>query len=141
MQISSGATELTGYFTWMSNDGIARTSVKPIIDITLTHTFENTAGITALFKGQKFALLIDTRPIKLIFCEAMQHFTLRNRKTKTNSFGALTGLSISRIIGNFYLGLNKPPVPAKLFENEANAIPWLKQFCTYNYGTQQQRTI
>lgn len=141
MQISSCATELTGYFTWMSNDGIACTSVKPIIDIALTYTLGNTTGITALFKGQKFALLIDTQPIKLIFCEAMQHFTLRNRKTKTNSFGALTGSSISRIIGNFYLGLNKPTVPAKLFENEANAIPWLKQFCTYNYGTQQQRTI
>ncbi len=34
----------------------------------------------------------------------------------------------SRIIGNFFLGINKPSVPTKLFNEKNKAIEWLKQF-------------
>lgn len=34
--------------------------------------------------------------------------------------------AISRIIGNFLIGLNKPPIPVKIFTDKDKAIQWLK---------------
>jgi hypothetical protein len=40
---------------------------------------------------------------------------------------AMVGASpIARVIGNFFLGLNRPPVPVRLFATDAEAIAWLK---------------
>ena len=33
-----------------------------------------------------------------------------------------------KIIGNFYLRINKPPIPTKIFSTEGEAIEWLLQF-------------
>ncbi len=33
-----------------------------------------------------------------------------------------------RIIGNFYMSVNKPVKPTAFFEDEENAVNWLKQF-------------
>lgn len=36
--------------------------------------------------------------------------------------------SLSTMIGNFFLSVNKPIVPSKLFTNEEDAKKWLKQY-------------
>ena len=61
--------------------------------------------------------------------EARHHFSVKDRDSKTCAFGILIGSTTSRVLGNFYLGINKPTVPTKLFDNEEEAIKWLKQFC------------
>lgn len=130
MEIPTHATEAKGYYTWMGNDGIARTCVKPNIDIILEHAIENTKIVTSFFADKKFPILIDARNIKSMSYEARHHFSAHGRDTKTNAFGIIIGSSISRVLGNFYLGINKPAVPTKLFDNEQDAINWLRQFCS-----------
>ncbi|HRF99613.1 MAG TPA: hypothetical protein PKZ75_00770 [Bacteroidia bacterium] len=129
MEIPKYANDLKGYYTWMGEDGIARTSVKPNIDIVLEHAVENSAVVTSFFKDKKFPILIDARNIKSMSYEARHHFSAHGRETKTNAFGIIIGSPISRVLGNFYLGINKPAVPTKLFDNEEDATKWLKQFC------------
>ena len=129
MEIPKYANDLKGYYTWMGEDGIARTSVKPNIDIVLEHAVENSAVVTSFFKEKKFPILIDARNIKSMSYEARHHFSAHGRETKTNAFGIIIGSPISRVLGNFYLGINKPAVPTKLFDNEHDATDWLKHFC------------
>lgn len=129
MEIPTHATEVGGYYTWMGSDGIARTRVKPNIDIVLEHAMENTKIVTSFYVDKKFPILIDARGIKSMSYEARHHFSAHGRDTKTNAFGIVIGSTISRVLGNFYLGINKPAVPTKLFDNEHDAISWLKQFC------------
>lgn len=128
MQIPATATELQGYFTWMGEDGIARTRVKPNVDITLDMAIENTKVVTSFYTDKKFPILIDSRGIKSMSYEARKHFSARGRDTKTSAFGIVIGSTVSRVLGNFYLGINKPAVPTKLFDSEEAALEWLKQF-------------
>lgn len=128
MQIPKEAIELKGYFTWMGKDGIARTCVKPEIDITLEMAVENSKTVNGLFVDRKFPILIDSRPIKSMSYEARHHFSVRGRETNTCAFGIIIGSTVSRVLGNFYLGIHKPTVPTKLFDNEEAALQWLKQF-------------
>lgn len=38
----------------------------------------------------------------------------------------VVGSPLSRAIGNFFLGLNKPAMPMRLFTDEDEAVGWLK---------------
>jgi hypothetical protein len=35
---------------------------------------------------------------------------------------------VSRVIGNFFIGLNRPRLPMRLFVSEAEALAWLQTF-------------
>ena len=119
---------LTAYTTWMGQDGIVRTKVKPHAEVTIKEAIENSIAVNSYFSQKKYPLLIDSRHIKSISKEARDHFSVRDRETGINSFAVLIDSPLSRIIGNFFMGLNKPSVPAKLFTNEQEAIDWLKQY-------------
>ncbi|MBL7917430.1 MAG: hypothetical protein JNM96_03475 [Bacteroidia bacterium] len=128
MKIPESAIENRGYFTWMGEDGIARTCVKENAEITLELAKENTESVNTLYQGKKFPILIDSRGIKSMSRDAREHFSTKGRDPKTNAFGIIIGSPISRVLGNFYLGINKPSVPTKLFNTEEEALDWLKQF-------------
>jgi len=120
--------EIAKYYTWMGNDGIVRTVAKAGAEITLEDAKENTVAVETFYYGKTYPLLIDGRKVKSISKEARDHFSLKGRKSTVSSFAILVKSPLSRIIGNFFMGLNKPTVPVKLFDDEKEAIKWLKQF-------------
>lgn len=129
MEIPSNiqVTEITAYFTWMGKDGIARTKVKPQAEITLVEAKENSIVVNSLSPGNLYPLLIDSRDIKTISKEARDFFSMNNRESNVSAFAIIIHSPISRVIGNFFMGLNKPRVPARLFNSEKEAVKWLKE--------------
>lgn len=126
--LNKNVIEVSKFYTWMGNDGIARTQVKPGAEISLSDARENTAAVEKLYKGYKFPLLVDTRKVSYVSKEARDHFSIGDRDTVVNSFALVINSPLSRIIGNFFMGLNKPSVPMKLFNSEQEAVKWLKKF-------------
>ena len=122
------AAKLQDFYTWMAEDGICRTVAKPGAEITITSASENSLIINAFQSAKKFPLLVDSRNIKSITREARSHFSTNGRETKINCIALMVKSPLSRVIGNFFLGLNKPSVPSRLFEEESDAINWVKQF-------------
>jgi hypothetical protein len=119
--------ELEAYYTWMGNDGIARTKVKRDAEVSITDAKKNSEAVNSL-PGERFPLIVDTRQIKSISKEAREYFSMNNRDSCVTAFAIIIDSPISRIIGNFFMSLNKPRVPAKLFNEEASAIKWLKGY-------------
>ena len=76
----------------------------------------------------KYPILVNLKEIKSISKEARDHFSMQNRTPGITAIGLLIKSPASRIIGNFFLGLNKSTVPVRLFTNEEKAVLWLKQF-------------
>lgn len=126
MEVPKNAFDLAGYWTWMGEEGVARTRVKPNIEITIDHAIENTKTITSFYINKKFPVLVDTRGIKSISQEAREHFSGHGREAKASALGIIIKSPVSRVIGNFFLGVNKPAVPTRLFDNEDDALTWLK---------------
>jgi hypothetical protein len=110
----------------MGADGIARTKVKENAEVTLQDARENSALVNSFFIDEKFPLLIDSRGIKSISREARSFFTTNGRETNTIAFAILIDSAVSKVVGNFFLGINKPAVPTKLFLEENDAINWLR---------------
>lgn len=40
----------------------------------------------------------------------------------------VVGSPVSRVIGNFFVGLNRPKYPHKIFDDPAQAVTWLRGF-------------
>lgn len=127
MNIPDTAHNLTCYFTWMGEDGIARTKVKPGSEVKLEHAQENSITVNSFYIDRKYPLLIDARGIRSITRDARNFFTTNGRQTNTLGFAIIIDSSVSKVVGNFFLGINKPAVPTKLFLDESNAVDWLSK--------------
>lgn len=128
MLIPDHAIETKLFWTWMDSNGICHTKTKKLAEIDIPEAKENTEAVYSFYIGKKFPLLIDAREVKSISREARQHFSTEGRETCTNAFGIIVKSSLSRVIGNFFMGINKPPLPTKLFDKEEDAVMWLLQF-------------
>jgi hypothetical protein len=103
------------------------TKVKPGSEIELEDAKENTAAVIKISGGANFPILVDLREIKSISKEARDHFSMKGRKPNVTAIAMLISSPVSRIIGNFFLGLNQPIVPTRLFTSESEAIYWMKR--------------
>jgi len=116
------------FVTAVDERGICWVIVKQNAIITLREAEENTAFVIELGNGEIMPMLVDTRGISTISKEARDHFSMRGRKGYVNSIAILTGNPLSKVVGNFFLGLNKPSVPTKLFTQEEKAVEWLNEY-------------
>lgn len=126
MNVPQHARELTCFYTWKGEDGIVRTKVKPGADVTVEYAKENSEAVNALYTDRKFPLLIDSRGIRSMTRDARNQFTTKGRETNTMAFAIIIDSAVSKVVGNFFLGINKPAVPTRLFDNETQAEAWLK---------------
>ncbi|MCB0409645.1 MAG: hypothetical protein KDD29_05465 [Flavobacteriales bacterium] len=127
MKAPNNCIELKCFWTWMGDDGVVRTKVKPDSEVVLEDAKENSIAVNS-FSGTKYSMLVDTREIKSITKEARNHFSMNNRESKVVAFAMLIKSPLSKVIANFFLGLNKPRVPVKIFTNEKKAIDWCKTY-------------
>ena len=128
MNIPDTARNLTCYFTWMGEDGIARKKVKHGSEVKLEHAQENSVVVNSFYVDRKFPLLIDARGIKSMEREARTFFTTNGRTTNTLAFAIIIDSSVSKAVGNFFMAISKPGIPTKLFLDEQSALEWLRKF-------------
>ena len=115
------------FHTSLEKDGYIYTRVKPGSEIQLQDAKDNTAAVIKVSGDSNFPILVDLREIKSISKEARDHFSMRGRKPHVTAIAMLVKSPVSRIIGNFFLGLNRPTVPTRLFNQEKEAILWMKR--------------
>ncbi len=56
----------------------------------------------------------------------------------TIAFALVFSSSIGRVLGNFFIQVDKPQYPTKLFTNEEEAVTWLMQFKSLPEGKNDQ---
>ena len=127
MIIPENKIELRCYYTWMGGDGIARTKVKPKSEVIIDDAKENSLAVNS-FDLTSYPLIIDTTEIKSIAKEARDYFSMKDRGSKVMVLAIIIKSPLSKIIANFFMGLNKPVVPVKLFTDEETAIDWCKSY-------------
>lgn len=126
MKVPTNAIEVTCYYTWLAADGVCRTKVKLGANVTLKEARENSDAVNSFYKDDKFPLLIDARGIRSMTRDARNQFSLKGRDSGVKAFAIIIDSAISKVVGNFFMGINKPIVPARLFTNEEDALNWLK---------------
>jgi hypothetical protein len=91
---------------------------------------ENLAVIFQLVRGHQAPVMVDLRPIRSQSAEARAVFAGPEATRVTLAVGLVIDSPVSRVLGNFYLGFNKPQTPSRLFTSVADADAWLSGFLT-----------
>jgi len=120
--------ETTNAKVWLREDGITQAVYEPNSRDTLITAKENIAVNKKLHEGKKKPILIDYRNIKSQDKAARDYFASDEVAEIDSAIAILIDSGFSKVIGNFYMGLNKPKAPTKLFTSEENAIEWLKGY-------------
>lgn len=112
---------------WLEDDGIVRVINLPRSETRLKEAIQNVHA-TEIFGDEKRPVFIDISRIKSASRGAREYFAGSEASKRTTVMAILVGSSTSRVIGNFFLGLNKPKYPIKLFCSEKKALDWLKSY-------------
>lgn len=78
-------------------------------------------------KGISYPVLIDMRNLRSVTKEAREYMAGKGAELITAG-ALLINSSLTRILGNIFLQINKPPRPSRLFSDKEEAKAWLKQF-------------
>ena len=76
----------------------------------------------------KTRVLNDMTKVTAISKEARDYFANARTASIQRATALLIGSPVSRVIVNFFMGLNKPISPSRLFTDPEQAIQWLRTF-------------
>ena len=111
----------------LRTDGILVYLPKPNLKIDLD------AARKILVYGKKVVdhpvpVLVHMGLIRRVSREARALFASDEYTQLAAQSALLVSSPVSRVIGNFFVGLNKPLYPLQLFTDENDAVVWLKEF-------------
>lgn len=78
--------------------------------------------------GGRRPILVDINNIKTVSKESRGIYSSEETAKCLSAAALLIGNPVSRIMGNFYLGINKTSMPVKMFTGSDEAVTWLKTF-------------
>jgi hypothetical protein len=111
---------------WLVEDGIVRMEFKPRTRMGLEDSRWAIKLMKELCGGRRCCLLIEPRNLQSVSWEARDYVSGKEAKALIISIAAIVSSPLSRVLGSFFLGLNKPSYPTKLFTSESEALQWLR---------------
>ena len=110
------------------DDGIIFQKLLPDAIETLETAKEVSDIIEKLSGGEKCLFLADASNIKYMERDARVYYSSSEQSKRLyRGVAVISNTSIGKIIGNFFLGFNKPPFPFKMFTSGDEAVVWLKE--------------
>ncbi|MEQ1832032.1 MAG: hypothetical protein ABL977_03170 [Candidatus Eisenbacteria bacterium] len=109
-------------------DGIIYGCFHDGAEVTGPDARENLAGIADFTRGRQLPVLVDLRPIRSQSAEARGVFAGPEATAVTAAVALVFDSPLTRVLGNFYLGFNRPETPTRLFNSVSEAEDWLRTF-------------
>jgi hypothetical protein len=104
------------FFVYKDNSSIDLNAAKQIVNDRIQ------------FQGKvAYPIYCDIRGMKKAD-KAARDFLAKEGSSYTKGVAIIVDSPMTKIIGNFYLGLNKPTTPTKMFTDKQEALAFLKQF-------------
>ncbi len=125
MSESDGAVDTPKFRMWLRSDGIVHLVWRSEAVMELDDAIAATDTMTRLTSGRSAPLLVDAYDAGSQSRLARAEFVRRGDLATAVAVLVLTPLS--RMMGNFFLSVNKPTTLTRLFEDEDLAIEWLRE--------------
>lgn len=109
----------------LESDGILYIECLPETVMSLDDARESTRLGAELVQGDPKPLLCDLTNVVKMSQECRQHFAGAEHARIFSKCALVVTSPLSRIIGNFFLGANKPLKPTRLFTNREEGLQWL----------------
>ena len=110
------------------DEGIVRGRFHDGAEVGLADAQENLDLMARLVNGHRMPVLVDLRPVRSQSADARAYFAGPAAAEVTVAVALLIESPLSRVVGSFFLGFNRPQTPAKLFTSVEDAEKWLVSF-------------
>jgi len=111
---------------WLRPDGVVQLVWAPRVAMALEDAVAAVEAMAQLTGGRQCPLLVDVHEQGPMDRPARAEFTRRG--DLVSAVALIVGTPLSRMMGNFFLGVSKPMAPTRLFDDEATALIWLREF-------------
>jgi hypothetical protein len=111
----------------LRSDGIVEQRVVAKGTQTLDMARENVAAFQRLAAGVARPLLVDMRINFATGPGVREYYASKEALEGCAAMAMLVASSTSRMIGNFFLTMNAPAVPCRMFTDEKEAVGWLRK--------------
>lgn len=118
--------EVRTHLIWLEDDGIVRVKVKPNIEISLQDAQVAIRAVSNVCGGKRCPALVDMRGLVGMDRGARLYFAGEETAKVESAAALIIESPLSKAVGNFFMGLNKPIIPTRLFTSEEAALAWLK---------------
>ncbi|MEX0967163.1 MAG: hypothetical protein WD077_07985 [Bacteroidia bacterium] len=81
-----------------------------------------------LCAGRHYPLYLDVRQVKNIDHEARRYMSSPPAMEFLTAGALRIDSSLGKMAGNFFLALNKPQLPLRLFDSKLEALKWLEEY-------------
>ncbi|MBI1947159.1 MAG: STAS/SEC14 domain-containing protein [Deltaproteobacteria bacterium] len=123
-----GALETRSSIWRLRQDGLLHSVVKPGAHHTLEDAVANVEACRTLSPGRRRPLLVDIRQGPGVDRAARTYYAGPEGAGVATATALLVGSPTSRIVANFFLGLNRMQIPLRLFTDEEAAVAWLRGY-------------
>ncbi len=110
----------------LRDDNILQTECFPNTIMNLEDGKESTRISAEMVNYEPLPLLCDLTNVVRMSQDCRKHFAGPEHAETFSKAALIVTNPISKIIGNFFLGLNKPIKPTKLFTSKEEGLKWLK---------------
>jgi hypothetical protein len=115
------------YSAFLLEPGIIENSINPGVHLEVNDMLAIKKSNQAISEGAPYSVLVTSGHLSSISNEA-RTLTASNEFAEGTVAKALLINSIGhRIVGNFYLTVNKPVLPTQIFTEREKALDWLRQ--------------
>lgn len=113
---------------WVDQYGILHATPDVGAHITAVSAKEAVDLGWVLQQGRIAPVIVDLRHISSIDRDGRAYYAGPEVTSRTFGAALLVGNPLTRMIGNFFLGLNKASHPLRIFGDEASAVAWCRTF-------------
>lgn len=107
-------------------DGIMHLHIKNELNVEFEDVQNVYKETQRLLEGKRYATLFTMTRLVTPDEQSRKFMASKERHERVIADAFVIKSLPQRLIGNFYLRINKPPSPTKLFVSEENALEWLK---------------
>ncbi len=108
-------------------DHIVQIECRPDTIMTIDEGKLSTRMVGQIVNGNPLPLLCDLTNVVRMTQECRRHFAGAEHAAVFSRCALIVTSPISKIIGNFFLGANKPLRPTRLFTDVEDGLQWLKK--------------
>lgn len=110
---------------WVAGDGVIRHVVVEGSELELHHAKANLRALVRATQGTRRPMIADLRKIRSATREVREYYASQDAAEVVSAVAILIESPVSRVIGNFFMKLNRPLYPIQLFSVEDKALEWL----------------
>ncbi len=114
---------------WMDEEGILYQDYSPGTELQLEDSLEELKIYRTTFcEEEKMPIIVDLSNIKTVSKESRDIYSSEEMGDTISAAALIVSNPVNRIMGNFYMGINKTKMPVRMFSGTRDAKHWLKDF-------------